>query len=77
MAEMKDAHTISVGTPEDKRPFGKPKHRWKDVKVSLKEIGCSGVDWIQLAHDTVQWRAFVSTVMNLQVSLKERNVLTR
>jgi len=25
------------------------------------------VDWIQLAQDTVQWRAVVNTVMNLRV----------
>jgi hypothetical protein len=26
-----------------------------------------GANWIQLAQDRVQWRAFVSTVMNLRV----------
>jgi hypothetical protein len=26
-----------------------------------------GIDWIHLAQDRVQWRAFVNTVMNLQV----------
>jgi hypothetical protein len=32
-----------------------------------KEIGCKGVDWINLAQDRVQWHALVSTVMNLRV----------
>jgi hypothetical protein len=26
-----------------------------------------GVSWIRLAQDRVQWQAFLSTVMNLQV----------
>jgi hypothetical protein len=34
--------------------------------MGSEEIGCEDVDWIQLAQDTVQWRDFVSTVMNFQ-----------
>lgn len=47
-----------------KRPAGKPKQRWTDNMV-LEEMGWKGVDWINLAHDMVQWRAVVNTVMNL------------
>jgi hypothetical protein len=35
--------------------------------MDLGEIGISGVNWIQLAQDRVQWRSFVNMVMNLQV----------
>jgi hypothetical protein len=35
--------------------------------MDLGEIGIDGVNWIQLVQDRVQWRAFVNTVMNLQV----------
>jgi hypothetical protein len=35
--------------------------------MNLMEIGIDGANWIQLAQDRVQWRAFVNTVMNLQV----------
>jgi hypothetical protein len=33
----------------------------------LREIGCDGVDWIELAEDRDQWRALVNTVKNLRV----------
>jgi hypothetical protein len=32
-----------------------------------EETGWGGMDWIALAHDRDQWRAFVDKVMNLQV----------
>jgi hypothetical protein len=35
--------------------------------MGLREIGIDGANWIRLAQDTVQWRAFVNTVMNLRV----------
>jgi hypothetical protein len=38
---------------------------WEDnMKMDLREIGIDGVNWIGLAQDRVQWRAFVNTVMN-------------
>jgi hypothetical protein len=38
-----------------------------NIKVDLREIVWDGVDWIDLAEDRDQWRAFVNTVMNLRV----------
>jgi hypothetical protein len=35
--------------------------------MDLMEIGIDGANWIQLAQDRIQWRASVSTVMNLRV----------
>jgi hypothetical protein len=35
--------------------------------MDLREIGIDEANWIQLAQDGVQWRALVSTVMNLRV----------
>jgi hypothetical protein len=35
--------------------------------MDLREIGINGANWIRLAQDRVQWQAFVSIVMNLQV----------
>jgi hypothetical protein len=41
---------------------------WVDnIKIDLREIGWSGMDWIDLAHDKDQCRALVNTVMNLRV----------
>jgi hypothetical protein len=37
------------------------------IKMEPKEIGWDGMDWIDLAENTEQWRALVNTVMNLRV----------
>jgi hypothetical protein len=57
-----------VGRPEGKRPLGRPRHRWEgNIKLDLRAIGIDGTNWIQLAQDRVQRRAFVNMVMNLWV----------
>jgi hypothetical protein len=61
-------YRVLVGRPEGKRPLGRPRRRWEDnIKMDLREIGIEGENWIQLAQDSVQWRAFVNRVMNLRV----------
>jgi hypothetical protein len=41
---------------------------WEDnIKMDLREIGWDGMDWIEMAQNRDQWRALVSTVMNLRV----------
>jgi hypothetical protein len=36
-------------------------------KMDLREIELGGMDWIEVAQDSDKWRAFVNTVMNLQI----------
>jgi hypothetical protein len=39
-----------------------------NIKKSLRKVGCEGVNWIRLVQDGVQWRVFVTMVINLQVT---------
>jgi hypothetical protein len=63
--EKRNACWILIGKPEGKRPLGRPRRRWVDnIKMDLREIEWDGVDWIELAQDSYQWRALVNKVMN-------------
>ena len=55
------AYRFLVGKPEGKRPFGRPRGRQEDnIKVDFQELGCGGVDWIELAQDRDRWQALVN-----------------
>ena len=57
-----------MGKPEGKRPLGRPRLRWEDnIKMDLQEVGCGGMDWIELAQDKDRCRAIVTAVMNFRV----------
>jgi hypothetical protein len=68
MGEGRGVYSVLVGRPEGKRPLGRPRRRWEDnSKLNLRERSIDGANWIQLAQNGIQWRAFVNTVMNLRV----------
>jgi hypothetical protein len=75
MGEGRDVYRFFVGKPEGKRPLGRPRRMWDDnIKLDLREVGLDGANWIRLAQDSVQWRSFVNTVMNLPVPQRKRDI---
>ena len=54
--------------PEGKRALGRPRRRWEDsTKIDVMEVGCGGMDLIELSQDRDRSRAVVNAVMNLRV----------
>ena len=52
MGEERGVYTVLVGKPEGKRSLGRPKRRWENnIKMYLHEVGCGGMDWIEVAKD--------------------------
>ena len=68
MEESRNAYRVIVGKSEGKRPLGRPRRRLEDnIKMHLRVVDCNPGEWIDLAEDRDQWRAYVRAVMNLRV----------
>jgi hypothetical protein len=37
--KMRNAYKIFIGKPEGKRPRGRPKHKWEDIRMDLRKWG--------------------------------------
>ena len=58
-----------MGKPEGKRSLGRGRRRLGDnIKMDFQEVGCDGMDWIEVALDRDRWRENANAVMNLRVS---------
>jgi hypothetical protein len=51
-AEGRDVYSVLVGRPEEKRPLGRPSHRWEDnIKMDVRDIGIderTGFGWLRI-----------------------------
>jgi hypothetical protein len=62
---MRDEKYIQIcRKPQGKRPFGKARHRSKDVKMDCTEIGWKGLVWIHVAQERDHWWAVMTMKMN-------------
>jgi hypothetical protein len=68
MGERRGVYSVLAGKSEGETPVGRPRRRWEDnIKMDLQEVGCGGMDWIDLAQDRDRWRAIANAVMNFRV----------
>jgi hypothetical protein len=64
MGERRVVYRILLEKPEGKRPLGRLRRRWEDnINIDIQEMGCGGMDWIDLVQDRDRWRALVNVVM--------------
>ena len=68
MELSRNAYRVLMGKPEGKRPMVRSRRCWEDnIKMDLREVGCDPGDWMALAVDKDQWRAYVRAVLNPRV----------
>ena len=66
--ETGEVHTGLAGSLEEKRPLGRPRHRWEDnIKMDFQEVGWGGMDWIAVAQNSDRWCTLVNAKMNLWI----------
>jgi hypothetical protein len=57
-----------VGKPEGKGHLGRPRCRWKVIiKNDLRDMGCGGMEWINLGEYRDQYVALDNMVRDLQI----------
>jgi hypothetical protein len=68
MRERRGVYRVLVGKPEGMRPLERSRRRWEvNIKMGHHEVGCEGMNWIELPQDRDRWRALMDAVMNLRV----------
>ena len=68
MGEERGPYRVLVGKSEGKRPVGRSRCKWGDnIKMDFQEVGCGGMDCIDVAQNRDRWRALVNSVMNFRV----------
>jgi len=68
MGERRGVYKALVGKSEGNRPLGRLRRRWEDnIKMDLKEMGCEGMDWIDVAQNRERWQTLVKAIMDFRV----------
>jgi hypothetical protein len=68
MMKKRGLYRVLVGKTDRKKPLRRPRSRWvENIKMDLQEVGCGGIDWIDLAQDRVRGWTPVNAVIILRV----------
>ena len=60
--------SCSSQKPTEKRPLGRPRHRWEDItRMHLEEICINAGNWVNSAQDRDYRRDLVNAALNLRV----------
>lgn len=58
-----------VGTPEGKKPRGRPRRRWEDnIRMDFEELQWEVTDWTDPALGRGKWLVLVNAVTKLWIS---------
>jgi hypothetical protein len=58
ICDNRNAYRLLVGKPEGKRPLGRPRRRWVDNMMDLREVGWDDVGGIGLPQDMNRYLTF-------------------